>query len=437
MTGRRNLWTIFLATVAVALLGACNEADLNPGNGDGDGGDGSDTCPTEKQKCYGDPDKGSVICTCDDLWDCSKNPNKCEGTAPTPGGSNSWNCSWSEFNYTCTSKGGDQSNPPGGSDWYCTWKEWGWSCTKVKTPTPPGGGTWTCAVDSTTGKITCEKDTTVPPTGSETWTCNSDKTICTQTDSEGLPPGGSGWKCNETTVSGTVTWICYGTTTSSSTPPGGNGWSCTKVDEFGTYKCTKAAESPSGSGYYSCVKGSEYSGTKCYKVAKPPAPGTVGSACSTGEKMWCDGLQYCGWGQVSCDTTTGTWKTTTVNGKKVLDCVELSSGIRPNTTCACYHYFFNPACCERPDCIVPSGSSGQVCKASAGQLCDYCNPLNSGECKGSNAVCIVTNSHETFCGQYCDPTSASACPSGYKCMTVKQKVGSTNQCIPSDYSCFY
>ena len=42
-----------------------------------------------------------------------------------------------------------------------------------------------------------------------------------------------------------------------------------------------------------------------------------------------------------------------VNGKVMLDCQEsMAKGKVPNTVCACYHFFFNPACCERKDCIM-------------------------------------------------------------------------------------
>lgn len=50
------------------------------------------------------------------------------------------------------------------------------------------------------------------------------------------------------------------------------------------------------------------------------------------------------------------------------------------------------------------------------------------------ARCIVTNSHETFCGRDC---TSAPCPGGHACMTIKLKVSTTKQCVPSDFSCYY
>lgn len=441
-------WSFLLTGLLVA--GCGGEIAMDPGGGGNNGGNGSNDCPTEKLKCVGNIDDGNVICTCDDLWDCTKNPNKCETQTPVPSGGGTWDCTWvTEEKYVCTKKG-DKASPPGDSDWYCSWndKESSWSCVKKKTPLPPGSGTWTCKVDTETKKLVCEKSgTSQPPTGSGQWDCKTvnGQTVCTKKDANGgLPPGGSSdWKCNKTSKNGVPYWICYGTTSSGSTPPGGSGWTCTKVsDDAGktTWRCEKpdgTDDYPPGGGWYACSKGSEFGGTKCEKVPTQPLPPTPTpnptSVCAPGTKMWCDGLQYCGWGQVDC-LPSGKWKTKLVNGKEVLDCQELSDGSRPNTVCACYHFFYNPNCCERPDCIVPTGSKGQICPKSAGKLCDYCNPQKS-ECVENGAQCIVTNAHETFCGRLC--SSTQPCPTNYKCMMVKLKVGQTYQCIPADYSCYY
>lgn len=155
--------------------------------------------------------------------------------------------------------------------------------------------------------------------------------------------------------------------------------------------------------------------------------------CSPGQRMWCDGLVYDGWGLVDCDSQTGRWKTKVVNGKTVIDCREdLAAGRRPSTLCACYHFFTNFGCCERPSCILEPGESGQICPPSPGGLCDYCNPL-SPECK-PGAACVTSNSHESFCAGDC---AATPCPAGYDCMMVKLKAGTTRQCVPSDLSCYY
>jgi hypothetical protein len=449
------LWRSLMTVAVFALLGCQGElpGDDKPIDPKVDPNapctDPAKCCPKDKMKCYGDPDKG-IVCTCSDLWDCSKNPNKCDQEAPTPDGGTGWDCEWTEFTYTCEKKG-DKNNPPdvpGGGDWYCKYddNEQAWKCTKKSPPNPTnkpeGTSAWKCKVEN--GQLVCErKDGPVPPpTGGGQWKCDSAKDNCEKLDeNKGLPPGGSNWKCNKTTKNGVATWVCYG---ESSTPPGGNGWNCTKMKtEFGKdiWKCEKPegpGDTPPGGGYWSCVKGSEFNGTKCEKVDKPPTPPgptpTPGSKCKINEKMWCDGLVYCGWGQVDCDPKTGTWRVKNVNGKVMLDCQEsMAGGKVPNTVCACYHFFFNPSCCERKDCIVPPGSKGQNCPKSAGKLCDYCNPMKP-ECVGKGAKCIVTNAHETFCGREC---SKKPCPSGYTCMTVKLKVGTTKQCVPNDYSCYY
>jgi len=164
----------------------------------------------------------------------------------------------------------------------------------------------------------------------------------------------------------------------------------------------------------------------------PPPPPPPPTQCQAGQQMWCDGLTYSGWGKVECDSATGEWKKVVYNGKQLLDCREIDDG-RPNTTCACYHFFFNPACCETPGCVVPPGSKGQVCPPSPGQLCDYCNPLSS-ECVEAGAWCIVTNAHETFCGRECE---TSGCPTGFTCYAIKFKGLTTKQCVPADLSCYY
>jgi hypothetical protein len=224
-------------------------------------------------------------------------------------------------------------------------------------------------------------------------------------------------------------------------PTGGGNWQCKTVEnELGqTVVCEKQmveSDYPPGGGWWSCEKGTEFGGTVCHKVDSQPTPqGSPGGKCKVGEKMWCDGLTYCGWGIVLCDENTGTWTTRVLNGRKILDCQEdLAGGMVPKTLCACYHFYFNPSCCERPDCIVPEGTSGWVCPKSEGKLCDYCNPRNP-ECSEAGSKCIVTNDHETFCGSDC--SNSKSCPSGFTCMEVKLKTSTVFQCVPMDYSCYY
>jgi hypothetical protein len=162
----------------------------------------------------------------------------------------------------------------------------------------------------------------------------------------------------------------------------------------------------------------------------PPPPKT----CKPGQRLWCSSVLYSGWGLADCDPVTGRWRETLANGQAELDCREQPTGERPNTLCACYHFFFNPSCCERPGCVLEPGESGALCPASKGALCDYCNPQKP-ECTEPGAICVVTNTHATFCARHC--SSSDPCPGGYQCMVVKLKTGSTNQCVPSDYSCYH
>jgi hypothetical protein len=225
--------------------------------------------------------------------------------------------------------------------------------------------------------------------------------------------------------------------------PGGLGWVCDKFksepeEKRDLYRCERPVGSgdvPPGGAYWACVKSSASGGTRCEELQSPPAPPgpkPSGAACYPGQRMWCDGP--IGWGQVECDLATKTWKTTIVDGNLLLDCQEsLAGGKVPDTVCACYHALFNPSCCERVDCVVPEGTTGQVCAPSPGQLCDYCDPMKPS-CGGPDATCVTTNAHETFCGASC---TSQPCPAGYTCMTVKLQAGTTKQCVPSDMSCYY
>jgi hypothetical protein len=336
---RATRW--FWILVAAGAFGGCmGEAALDdePTGSSGQYEACTDTlkcCPQAELKCTGDPDK--MICSCESLWDCSKNPKKCEQARPVPG-DGTWTCTWTATTYTCVGK--PSGTPPGGNGWTCVKKGADTVCTKTSPPNPSnkpdGGSVWKCTVDNESKTITCEKGSTPPPTT---------------------------------------------TTPPTTTPP-------------------------------------------------PPSSGTE---CVVGQKMWCDGEVYCGWGQVVCGAD-GRWKRKGFLGLGGLDCQELADGRRPNTLCACYHTFFNATCCETSDCVVPAGTNGQICAPAAGKLCDYCN-AQSPSCTAPGGQCIITNSGETFCGQGC--SVAQPCPSGYKCMTLSTKSGTTSQCVPGNLSCFF
>jgi hypothetical protein len=365
--------------IALALLSGCmGETSLIEQGATGDKYapciDALKCCTQEEMVCTGDPDT-SYVCGCASLWDCSKNPKKCEQKMPTPSGGGDWNCAWTEGSYEC--KGGKIGSPPGGGgDWKCDFNlfEMKWVCKDTTPPNPSnkpeGGGVWSCTVNNEQDLLQCDRVHDTPPGSTTPETPGTSGTPGTGTGTDN--PGTSGNPGN----------------------PGNPG--------------TGTPDNP----------------------GNPPAGG--GGECAPGDKMWCDGLQYCGWGQVVCGPD-GKWKTRLPFGLGGLDCQELADGRRPNTQCACYHTFFKPECCETPDCIVPQGTNGQICPKSPGHLCDYCNPMNS-ECVDPGASCIVTTSNETFCGRGC--STAQPCPGGYKCFTYQSQNGVTSQCVPEDHSCF-
>jgi hypothetical protein len=389
--------------------------------------------------CVGNPD-GTMVCSCYKSWSCEEvlGQKKCtQHPADQPDGSGGWICKVEGAIEKCVRSG---NLPAGKNGWTCTKAGNQVTCTRP-TNTPDGGSNWSCTyVDSDlkvcksgtppkTDAGVPKKDTTTPPPpktdsgvppktdigGGSTWNCYKDaigNNICTKND-EGFPPGGGQWTCQW--KQGQI--ICDG---SSSTPPGGGGWTCVPKPEVGGWECKKPQELPPGGGTWNCTSGTGAGGTIC---VQPPPP-KPGQACVPNQKRWCDGEVYCSYGQQVC-LPTGQWDP---------KCVELPSGVRPATMCACYFFYFNPDCCETPDCIVPPGTNGQVCKPSNGAYCDYCNPENP-ECKGAGAKCVATVKNETFCGQDC--SGGKACPANSLC-TPFTKSGQTYwQCLPADQSCYY
>lgn len=400
-------------------------------------------CPDQRLVCISVGP--STLCSCD--WLCSGNGDRCYGARPTPPGQG-WSCAFdNSYIYRCARPGSKGAPPPGDSQWFCNWdnSQSSWSCAAIKTPQPPGKGPWQCSVNNAASRLVCDRGGPTPNPGGK-WNCRTheNRKYCVSgAANKGLPPGGHSWSCHQAAQGGVPSWICHGTASGAS-PPGGEGWTCVKYRAASaggaTWRCRLPADKdpvPPGGGYWACAKSSALGGTQCERVPAKPAPPTPfpppGAKCLPGTRAWCDGLMYSGWGQVRC-LPTGRWDTKTVNGKSVVNCQELADGRKPATLCACHHHYFNPQCCERVDCVVPVGGQGQVCPASQGRLCDYCSPAKP-ECTGASALCVVTNSLETFCGQQC--SDKAGCPAGYKCMKVKLKVGSTMQCIPSDLSCFY
>jgi hypothetical protein len=312
---------------------------------------------------------------------------------------------------------------------------------------------WECATDAV-GRIVCQTRDPLAlaglPAPEGSWQCHMihSESLCEWpvTPPEWLcagelpaaadPPGGCGWECEEEgRTHEKVRYRCRKPVGPEDAPPGEKG----PADCLPFYRCTREPEAPPPEeGCFVCVKGSAFGGTRCTLAPNQAGwPQTKYTSCLPGQKRWCSGLDYDGWGTVECDPETGRWLTKLgSSGQEVLDCHSRSDGRRPSTLCACYHFYFNAACCERPDCIVPEGSAGQLCPASAGQLCDYCTPSNP-ECAEEGSRCVITNRLETFCGRVCEPGDPGACPRGYRCEEYKMQAGVTHQCIPEDLSCYF
>jgi hypothetical protein len=302
-----------------------------------------------------------------------------------------------------------------------------------------------------------------PETGAgeeERWSCFSDedgRKFCqTVNPAGGLPAGGRNWRCNARLVPTSergwdteqVVWVCFGESDPLGTPEASTGWACAPVAHLGSrlLRCQKPDGPedvpPGGVNSYwcgreravpqpachACAKGNAVGGTQCELVQHPP-----GGLCIPGQRQWCDGPVYDGPAQQLCYAASGQDPGPGEFGP----CQELAAPFQPNTLCACYHFFFDHTCCERLDCVVPrfvDGKPGQVCPPSPGQLCDYCNPTTP-ECTEAGARCLVTNAHETFCGQRCSPSEP--CPSNFMCVEVKVSGGVTSQqCVSQDLSCY-
>ena len=351
-------------------------------------------------------DVAGVTCISDDTgsWGCRQ-----EGTslichndhADTPNDNPGWTCKPQAGGVTC------HNDTPGesadGSGWTCTSDANGTTCF-TPTPDQPGfGGPWDCVFDDV-GGVNCTSDS------GGGWICVPDgdgNTVCTN-DNPSTPDGGQ-WECYD--ADGKT--ICVGTGDS----PGGGSWTC-QTDDVGRTICEQTPEYPPdspGNGTWTC-----WYDDVGNRVCSDSPPDTPNGGCVPGTKRWCDGATYCSWGQQTC-LPSGSWG----------PCYE-DPGQRANTLCACYFFYFNPDCCETPDCIVPPNTTPQVCAPSTGKLCDYCS--SSGDCQAGGR-CIFTNTGESFCGQDC---TTQGCPSGYGCRTVTDQGGSTyKQCVPNDLSCYY
>jgi len=118
--------------------------------------DAAKCCTAADMECAGNPD-GQPICKCYKLWDCSKNPKKCDQETPMPPGDGKWTCTWTSQLFSCT---GTSTSTPGGGQWSCSKEsETTWTCTRPSPPNPsnlPGGvAVWKCVVAGAT--LSCER----------------------------------------------------------------------------------------------------------------------------------------------------------------------------------------------------------------------------------------------------------------------------------------
>jgi uncharacterized protein YegL len=103
------------------------------------------------------------------LWDCSKEPNKCEQDLQKPDLSG-WDCSWTTSSYICTKQGKENEPPKQDPEWLCNWESGSteWRCIKDFAPNPensPGGSSnWQCQVKQELTKLECSKKEIPKPT---------------------------------------------------------------------------------------------------------------------------------------------------------------------------------------------------------------------------------------------------------------------------------
>src|SRR5262249_12393437 len=152
-----------------------------------------------------------------------------------------------------------------------------------------------------------------------------------------------------------------------------------------------------------------------------------GMTVASGTKKWCDGNNFCSWGQQECevDLVGSLFAGHTVYHWGV--CVEGNPrnppNPAPNTTCSCYYPFsYNPQCCENPATCIVQGERQTPCGANLpgtdgqpGGLCAPCG--NDSDCGGTDSgkVCVRQrhsvadtpngggnlNTVEQFCSRAC------------------------------------
>jgi hypothetical protein len=314
--------------------------------------------------------------------------------------------------------------------------------THCTSPQPPGAGhppgSYTCP--ATGGGLYCPPNGN--PGGGGGFDCTATAEILTCNSSGGTPPGNAGWTCTSfqdgsmfchtpdcnQTPAGEIT--CRNGTPP--LPPGGNGWTC--YNEQSGLTCTSPPTGGNGgSGGGSGRGGSGGSGTG------GSGGGTFGNCPQQGVKRWCDGQNFCSWGQQECVSLAGVllWG----------PCVEGNPNNppnpAPNTDCACYYPFsYAPQCCERTDCHVV-GERQVPCNVPNGGLCAPCGD-DSSCAPGAMCVRKLTMAYDPnsmgsintvmqFCSHSCNADADCGDANRFAC--IMPPGSPTRFCVPRSGSC--
>lgn len=413
------------------------------------------TASVSDQPSFGGPwvcvfdDVGGVMCKSEQngTWACAvdaQGVTTCRQESPNvPSSSGTWQCYDTAGTTVCTGGTGPGGTIPGGTGPGGTGPG----------GTPPGGATgpgtygpgWVCLTDDV-GRVVCTTTTPENPSNTGNGPNPVGGTITSGTITGGTMSGGTttnGTTTGATITNGTITGATIntpsgpitnatitgatvtGATVTGGTPVGGTitGGTITGGTVTGGTPPPGTSSGPGTNGgtwncWFDDVGARVCNNAPTTSTVFNPAHQMEG-LCVPGVRRWCDGATYCSWGQQTCKPD-GSWG----------DCLE-NSGIRPNTLCGCYYFYFNAECCETPDCVIPPGTTGQTCPANQGNNCDYCD--GRGQCP-NGAKCVFADDGEAYCTRACD---ASSCPTGYQCTSIKAKDGSLSKvCVPADKSCY-
>lgn len=424
---------IALASLLAGLFsaGCSDDAEFDPG--ERHGGEGEGECVDGQQEsvvgfyCC-DPDQ-QTQCICPDYWVCTEacggnggNGKVCDQPFPdAPGGSSEWGeCTEAEGLITCTGDAETFDDGGMGSGWTCETQGEFVVCTKDAEDYPDGGTGegWHCYWNE--GERICEfRD-------EGDWECTTLEDGSTECVKDNPPgPDGGDWDCffdNGAGSDGDDKVICEG----HSDGGDGSGWDCfTEVDLYDRCR-DETPEYPDEGGdiEWDCWY-DEMGAEHCTNGEGPQFPDSgEDEPCPLGAARWCDGPIFCSWGKQFCQADF-TWG----------PCQE-EDGDRPNNSCACRHFYFDPDCCETADCVLPQDHVLPTVCESDGGLCGYCN--NDDDCTGGG-ICLEDGHGATLCGEPCTveegagPGAQGDCPAHFFCAPIRDYYGEVvaNQCAPT------